>query len=284
MCIMKTKCIKANEGKGIKMNSKKKNIIGIVVGTVWYLTVLSCLTGVFQEYYDENTTFLLVALVNIIGIIAMIIFTGHRKALGFTFKSFRHGLIISAPLTLFVIYSLVSGLVEGFNECGSMTLNKQQFLIWILGYFVSAGICEEFLCRGLFLNSFISLWGKSKKGILLSMISSSILFGLFHLVNLLDPEVYGLAVIGQIIYSLGFGILFAAIYIRSNNIWVPVVIHFLYDAGQTIYSECFYCYEEGNSEGMSILSYFILCVTIFLACTLWGLFLVRNKKIKDVIE
>ncbi|WP_422730472.1 type II CAAX prenyl endopeptidase Rce1 family protein [Lentilactobacillus rapi] len=50
---------------------------------------------------------------------------------------------------------------------------------------LSAGICEEFLFRGLLLSSCLSVFNRHRLKYTLAACSSSVLFGLFHFVNAL---------------------------------------------------------------------------------------------------
>ena len=102
----------------------------------------------------------------------------------------------------------------------------------LLLYFVSVmsvGLFEEMLCRGMLFNAFRDRFGDSKKGIYLSALLSSMLFGLFHLVNLVSYPDLVIATIAQVIYATFFGFIFCVIYFRSKNILACIILHGLFD-------------------------------------------------------
>lgn len=74
---------------------------------------------------------------------------------------------------------------------------------------ILAPIIEEIVFRGIILNRFRTKWGIGK-----AIILSSVLFGILH---------YELAVTG----ALTLGICLALIYLRTENILVPITIHFI---------------------------------------------------------
>ena len=91
------------------------------------------------------------------------------------------------------------------------------------------GVFEEFLFRGVILNNMLKKWGKNKSGIIRAVIYSSILFGSAHLVNLIGTSNFVIGTISQLFYTFFLGIFFAAIYIRTKNIWTVVILHAIFD-------------------------------------------------------
>ena len=81
---------------------------------------------------------------------------------------------------------------------------------------------------GLLLNK----WGHSKKSVMKAAIVSSSLFGLFHLLAILqDPSNSSLVLmkISTVIFATFIGIGFAGLSYRSNSIWVVAILHALFD-------------------------------------------------------
>ncbi|MFA9492646.1 CPBP family intramembrane glutamic endopeptidase [Streptococcus sp. E17BB] len=91
----------------------------------------------------------------------------------------------------------------------------------------TAGIGEEIWLRGLFFTAFLSLFRSQSQSLTKTALTTSVLFGLFHLVNLAQAE--PLAVAQQIFYATCFGLSFAALRVGYNNLWLPMLIHFLID-------------------------------------------------------
>lgn len=88
---------------------------------------------------------------------------------------------------------------------------------------VCIGLFEEVLCRGLLFNAFKAFWGDNKKGIYLSALISSFLFGAIHIGNLNGSNT--ITTITQVIYATFFGMIFAVIYYRTGNLLSCILLH-----------------------------------------------------------
>lgn len=91
-------------------------------------------------------------------------------------------------------------------------------LLNLLAFFI-VGATEEFIFRGLIFGSLISR-GKS---VPFAVAVSSILFGLIHLVNLTHQSLNNTVL--QVIYVAALGVLLATIYMKSNNLLLPIILH-----------------------------------------------------------
>ena len=91
-----------------------------------------------------------------------------------------------------------------------------------------AGIGEELCFRGLFLGTLMRQWKDDHKKMIIAVLLSSALFGAIHLTNISAGAGVFVSVMQAI--SSGFlGVAFAAVYIRSGNLIVPIVFHVLTD-------------------------------------------------------
>ncbi|MCL2475041.1 MAG: CPBP family glutamic-type intramembrane protease [Chloroflexi bacterium] len=141
------------------------------------------------------------------------------KKHGFLKGIFLFGL----PLIGFSIVSFLATLTitEG-HENVSPTL---MMLIFFTSHMLLIGVLEEFLFRGIILNNMLRRWGENKKGIIMAVIWSSLLFGCAHLANLINNPDILIGTISQLIYTFCIGVFLAAIYIRFKNIWPAVILH-----------------------------------------------------------
>ncbi len=90
------------------------------------------------------------------------------------------------------------------------------------------GLFEEMLFRGIIVIFLVQVIKESKFKTLYLIIFSAIIFSLFHLVNLFDGAgVYD--VLLQVGYSFLLGILWALIYLKTNNLWIVMILHGLYN-------------------------------------------------------
>ena len=88
--------------------------------------------------------------------------------------------------------------------------------------------------RGVHSELLLRRYGATKEGVWKATIISGVLFGLAHLSNLFGAAPVGVLV--QCVVAAGMGMVFAAIYYRTGNIWVTVVLHAFIDAGALITS------------------------------------------------
>lgn len=94
-------------------------------------------------------------------------------------------------------------------------------------YGITPGLTEEILCRIIPL-SLVMRSPERKKLMLPAVASTSIIFGLSHLVNIFSGADY-VSTLFQVLYATGTGFLFGAIYIRTGNPWITVILHSLTD-------------------------------------------------------
>lgn len=93
---------------------------------------------------------------------------------------------------------------------------------------LSAGIFEEFLCRGLLFSAFLSVFEKTKYKFTGAALASGIFFGLFHFMNLISGQ--GIAqTLQQATYAFVIGAIFASIRLTTNTLVWVVLIHWLID-------------------------------------------------------
>lgn len=90
---------------------------------------------------------------------------------------------------------------------------------------LSVGLAEELLLRGIVFPFFIKKLGTSKWMIFLAALLSSVVFGLLHFINLMNPEGSLDDVLGQMITSVPVGFFFAALLLKVESIWAVGLLH-----------------------------------------------------------
>ncbi len=110
------------------------------------------------------------------------------------------------------------------NKTTFYNANIENILIFILST-LCVGFAEELAFRG-FLFPYIT---KFTKNITLSMVISSLIFGLIHYINLFRaPEnFYGITT--QVVFAFSLGMSFCGLLLRTKNIYVLGVLHFLFN-------------------------------------------------------
>lgn len=100
---------------------------------------------------------------------------------------------------------------------------------------LSIGVLEETVYRGCLLPLFLYKFERSKKGQFWAIISSSAIFGLAHLLNLLGG--FSPAVFLQVGYSFLIGATCGFALVASRNIYLPILFHAIFDAGGFLLGE-----------------------------------------------
>ncbi|MDR0298062.1 MAG: CPBP family intramembrane metalloprotease [Streptococcaceae bacterium] len=152
-----------------------------------------------------------------IPIILILLLVNHfffKQKILFEKYPFFKGLLVSSYTLIAFLVALIFTLINHKNF-GS-------FLLLIVGA-LAIGVAEEFLFRGLILGTLIS----KGKSLLFSVIVSSFLFGLLHAINIFHQPL--LNTIIQVGYAMPMGALLAVVYIKTNNLIYPILMHAMQD-------------------------------------------------------
>lgn len=143
--------------------------------------------------------------------------------LSYTFKNFWW--IIAIPLITFLLIVILLFIVpQNFNH---------NFWFMIIPLFITSllvGIFEEVLTRGFLLNAFLVKQGKNHKGMVWACFWSGIIFGFIHVYKVFfSPDIFNLMVflnaIGKTIQVGIIGFVIAFAYLKTENIWIAVILH-----------------------------------------------------------
>lgn len=100
--------------------------------------------------------------------------------------------------------------------------------LWFALECLSIGLFEEAAFRGVVLLLLAEKRRTTTKGLFLSIILSSAVFGVIHLANILTGANPG-AVILQIGYSFLIGAMCSVVLFKTANLWLCVMLHAVYD-------------------------------------------------------
>lgn len=143
---------------------------------------------------------------------------------------FKYGIIIWIYILGLLIFNYVTPEKDLIEALPNIFVN----LIIMIG----VGFYEEMLFRVLLVNTFKNFFTKNRKGIILSLSLSSIIFGLAHLPNLINYNGAIVLIFSQVIYAMIIGFMFAVLYHRTNNIIICIIFHTLIDFAGSFWS-CF---------------------------------------------
>lgn len=252
---------------------KKKLILSIAaVIIVFVLSLFAVPYFVKLLPWDQTAKSCLAEVIGGLLSIAALFILKKGKILKFRTKGFKEGM--AAGALIFATIGL--NLLQFYINVGPVTLPAFSIVLFVINM-VFVGIMEEILFRGILQEALHDFFGcATYKNVLKAVISSSIIFGLAHYLNMFAGVSFKAASI-QVISVVLLGTLFGAIYYRANrNIWVTIILHSLLDLGSYISSGVL----SGVSESASINEYSyskFLFFPIFIIVIIWVL---RKGKIR----
>lgn len=274
--------IESNEEKGILVKLLKRHplllSLTIILSGVSFLSLGSVFEFFSELTYGFN---MLGELFGTIFLFFMIIICKKGYLIYRNKGSILEAISVSLP---FIIYSLYIGcslfgiyFVEGYE------LVSIDNIIVIVILYLLVGVFEDFLTRGLALNILLDKFGKTKKGIWLSIFLSSLFFGLIHFVNIFTgASLKGVLI--QVITATCIGMYFAAIYLRSGSVWAPALLHGFYDIAASVSS--FFVIKEvvdvSGDYGEAISNYSWGNLVVGVIFVFLTLFLLRKSRFSDV--
>lgn len=102
------------------------------------------------------------------------------------------------------------------------------YLLWFALECLAIGLFEEAAFRGVALLLIAEKRRTTPKGLFMSIVLSSAVFGVIHLANILAGASPG-AVLLQIGYSFLIGAMCAVVLFKTGNLWLCVILHAVYD-------------------------------------------------------
>lgn len=199
---------------------------------------------------------------------------------GFRKKGFGKGLLLGIP---FIIIGLAGAYIGNigvdFNKLQLISVSNA--ILFTFNYLM-VGVNEEITLRSLVLNNLLRNNEKTHKGVLRAVIISALIFGAIHIPNMffMSP----ITVIVQAINAAAAGVLFAAIYIRSKNIWAGIVIHMLVDWLALFIEQCFTGGSSVLSIDMSIGQGLIMALSASTPPVVIALILLRKSVIEEAVQ
>lgn len=147
-------------------------------------------------------------------------------------------------------------LLTGFVANVKLVLTQHLFIKTALAA-LSIGIFEECLCRGMLFSTLHEIFQSRKHVLIIISILNSLIFGVFHLVNLFTTTQGSNATFQQVVMAFSIGVAFSAIRIYSGSLILPVVIHTVFDFQPDITTG-----NSGNNSWIAILIVFGILLLI----------------------
>lgn len=207
-----------------------------------------------------------------LALVGLLVKLGLFGVAGFTPPRQWKALWLVWPLVLLSLVNLWS-LVDG-----SLVLDTSRpgLILLYLCLVLAIGFCEEVMGRGVVLSVMLQKWGGSRRGIYLAVLVSGALFGVAHIFRLIRGELPLLSSLTQMVYSLFFGVVFAACVLRNNSIWPMVVMHAAVDLGGSMLRDIAVGGPVNAAVANSTVAEAVTSVVITLPLFLYGLFILRR--------
>ncbi len=161
-----------------------------------------------------------------VGIAAIILIFKYGLKKSLTKISIKGALII-LPTVLVLINNFP--LVSLFAGNVTITSTAEKITIYALYCFMTA-FSEQLIFAGLLYPLLTTAYNKFRYKKIYALLTTAVLFSLSHLINL-----FGGANVAQTLMQVGYtfltGAMFTAAYLISENIFIPVFMHFIYDFG-----------------------------------------------------
>lgn len=299
---------------GIVLGTFACYILGFLLLRRYFYPVLRRICGFLQIIYIGGYfSAALFELVLLVFVLLMMKCTGQLRVLRAPRGTFFRGLFTGGFMIAMGIYAIGSAIISRMD---SLAFQGKGTILFSTILFLFTGMAEEFMFRGITADVLlrggfgtaakndasvcgkdaVSLWEAESTAdgipgsaprtqavtpgrVWRAVLISGLLFGLMHALNFLSANPTG--VIVQMISAALVGMLIAAIYCRSGNIWVVAAIHAFNDIAAGF--PTLVLRGDGGISGI-IGSYGLMHLLTLLPYGIALLFLLRRSKMGEIAE
>lgn len=266
-----------------RFSQKHIVIFSILVGAIFvavfgYLLPIALRTVIHPLFLSiPSMDYVLSSITNFIAFAFLMILIkniGLYDDISWNFKGISKGLVLGFT---FIIFTVLQMYLIAISAPDKTIVIRIIPLINSVIYCISIGLWEETLCRGLLLTNMLKKWGQSKRGIIKSILLSSVIFGALHLISLINNPGILVSSLTQVMYATIMGILISVIYIKTKSLWSAIVLHFILNFA--VYSMP---YIMPFSAGMNQEWFLIILILFNLLWLVFSYFLIIKLKVEDV--
>ncbi len=157
--------------------------------------------------------------------LAILVYLGYR-VLNPLKKPLGKALLFCLPAALVVVNNMpILSMIWGDAY---FVHGEPWYILWFALECFAIGLFEETAFRGVALLLIAEKRRTTKKGLFISILLSSAVFGVIHLANILAGSSPG-AVFLQIGYSFLIGAMCSVVLLKTGNLWLCVILHAVYD-------------------------------------------------------
>jgi CAAX amino terminal protease family. len=211
----------------------------------------------------------------LIGVL-LLVKLGFSKLFHFTRVKGKELIALIWPLVLLIFLVMPSdAMLKGTYRMDATLLFP------MIARYIGVGMVEEIFFRGAVLFILLTALCHSRKGMYQTVLISALFFGLVHLANLIhDPKIL-IGTVFQVLYALFLGIFFVAFYLRTQNIWLTILLHAMTDIAGGL-SEISTNTPTAATPSSSITDGFTAMLIMF-PLAVYGLFILRKVNWKNYV-
>ncbi len=173
------------------------------------------LDGFKTHHLGDGLKNIFIALFGIILIIRL----GYLKVSGITNPIPKNVFLFIIPL-----YFLLLGPIEYYILGYQFSAIETVDVLILLFSSLTVGLSEEVIFRGLVLPNLIK-GSSSDQPLIVPILTASLLFGVLHFLNLLQPDKHFHLVLSQVLYATMFGVAFGIILLRTGSLFGLGLLH-----------------------------------------------------------
>lgn len=140
-----------------------------------------------------------------------------------SFYKIKGGIYILIAGGIFCILNLLS------LKDGAFSHFQPKVCIYLLCTCLLTGVFEEIVFRGLLQNMICEMGKQEEKQGIFCVFIASVIFGITHILNLMEQPQFIVGTFTQIIYTFCLGMLLGAVYWKSHSLWIVILLHGLFN-------------------------------------------------------
>lgn len=237
------------------------------------------LAPVLEPICGDQTAEYMTAIIEQV-LVSLMLIAGLKKIGLFEKAGFRgkvHAIWVMWPMVVFCLLWLV----DDFSGNKQIDWTRPVVVITYVLSYLSTGLFEETLCRGVAFNLMRNKWGSTRRGCYLALMLSSLLFGAGHFIHFILGHSDLMATLAQVGYGTIFGVFFCACYVRNKSIYPAIILHGLVDIIGDL-DQVFVGGGIDKSYKVMSAGQAVTLVVIMIPFLIYGLWCVRKEFTKPV--
>jgi len=189
--------------------------------------------------------------------------------------------VVKSPYLYIVLLFYLLVFTGGFSSVKLIPTHQLSSLLVFVFLIksITVGVLEEVVFRGLIQGSIINNFGGKRKGIVISVLLSSIIFGIAHIINIGENYINFNGVIRQVFAATCLGTLFGVVLLRTKNIYPIIFIHSaisFFSLIGTLFPEYFPEKVLGEKSASELIASSVFVILLFGSAFVIAMFLIRE--------